>query len=191
MLPISAAVGASILGGILTAQDFEGGMILENRMSPISMGMILGARIVRLAFFGLLGAGFTLLALGWRTRYWPESLWMVFVTLIPVAVIYGCVGIIAGLHFQKTIPSFLVGLVVSMIGWLLGSAFGLSGGFSVGYESVSRLMPNTHAVELMFPQFFGISVGNPIISALTLIGMMVLVIALTIWMYQRKVLRQG
>jgi hypothetical protein len=191
MLPISAAVGSSILGGILMAQDFERGMILENRMSPISMGVILGARVVRLAFFGLLGAGCTILALGWLEHSWPESIWRVFITLAPVAVIYGCVGIIAGLHFQKTIPSFLVGLVVSMVGWLLGSAFGLSGGFSVGYESISRLTPNTHAVELMFPLFFGIQIGNPTFSTLILIVMMILVIVFTMWMYHRKVLRQS
>jgi hypothetical protein len=191
MLPISAAVGASILGGILMAQEFEGGTILEMRLSPVSAALILGTRITRLTLFGLLGVGCTFLALGWQTGYWPESLWRVIVILLPVAIIYGCVGLIAGLHFQRTIPSFLIGLVASMVGWLLGCAFGLAGGFSPAYEWISHLTPNTHAVELLFPQYFGTQVGIPFVSALALAGMTVLMVVLTGAMYLRKVLRQG
>jgi len=191
MLPISAAVGASILGGILTAQDFESDMVLEARLSPVQEALILGARITRLTLFGILGAGCTLLALGWITGYWPASPWQVLLMLLPVAIIYGCVGIIAGLRFQRTIPSFLVGLVASMIGWLLGSAFGLAGGFSSAYEWISRLTPNTHAVELIFPQYFGAQVGNPLVSTIVLVGMVLLIAVLTGGIYRRKVLRQG
>jgi hypothetical protein len=190
MLPISAAVGASILGGILTAQEFESDMIMEARLSPVSAAMILGARITRLALFGILGAGCTLLALGWITGQWPDSFGKVLLTLLPVAVIYGCVGIIAGLHFQRTIPSFLVGLVASMVGWLLGSAFGLAGGFSVGYEIISRLTPNTHAVELIFPHFFGAQVGNQLTSALILTGMAVGMVGLVALVYRKRVRTQ-
>jgi hypothetical protein len=190
MLPFSAAVGPSILGGILTAQEFEAGTILEARLAPVRMGMILGARIVRLTLFGLLGTGVALLAVGWPNHYWPESLGMVALTLLPVAIIYGCVGVIAGLHFQKTIPSFLVGLVVSMVCWLLGSAFGLSGGFSVGYETLSRLTPNTHAVELLFPHYFGATVGQPWISGIALSLMSLGMIALTGLIYRVRVFRQ-
>jgi hypothetical protein len=190
MLPISTALGASVLGGILTAQEFENGMVLEARLSPIASVLILGARITRLTLFGLLGAGCTFLALGWRTSYWPDSLWLVLSTLLPVAIIYGCIGVIAGLHFRRTIPAFLIGLVVSMVGWLLGSAFGLSGGFSIGYAFISRLTPNTHAVELIFPQFFCTQVGNPLVSTITLIGMVLGMLGLTFVVYQKHVRKQ-
>jgi ABC-2 type transport system permease protein len=190
MLPISAAIGSSILGGILAAQEFESGMILEIRLSPVRCVLILVTRIARLALFGLLGVVFTLLALGWRTGKWPASIWPVFLALLPVAVIYGCIGMIAGLRIQRTIPAFLIGLVVSMVGWLLGSAFGLAAGFSPGYAIISRLTPNTHAVELIFPQFFGAQVGNPLISALTLAGMFILTLGLTFMVYQKRVRKQ-
>ena len=190
MLPISTAVGTSILGGILTAQEFENGMVLEARLSPIASAMILGARLTRLVVFGLLGAGLTLLALGWRTGEWPGSFWQVFLTLLPLAIIYGGIGMIAGLHFQRTIPAFLIGLVVSMVGWLLGSAFGLAGGFSPGYALISRFTPNTHAVELIFPQFFGAQVGDPLISALILTGMTLGMLLTIFLVYQKRVRQQ-
>jgi hypothetical protein len=191
MLPISVAVGASILGGILTAQEFESGMILESRLSPVPAILIVGARIMRLTLFGLLGASCTLLALFWRTGYQPDSLWQVFLTLLPVAISYGCAGVIAGLTFRRTIPAFLIGLVVSMVGWLLGSAFGLAGGFSIGYAYISRLTPNTHAVELIFPRFFDAQVGNSFVSALLLVVMTVGMLGLTLLVYQKRVRKQA
>ena len=190
MLPIAAALGPCILGGLLTAQEFETGTILEARLAPVKMEMILGARLVRLTLFGLLGAGVALLGMGWLNHYWPESLGMVALILLPVAVIYGCVGVIAGLHFRKAIPSFLIGLVVPMVGWLLGSAFGLSGGFSVGYEAISRLTPNTHAVELLFPYYFGAAVRQPWISSLVLTLMSLAMILITGLVYRARVFHQ-
>jgi hypothetical protein len=190
MLPMAAVVGPSILGGLLTAQEFETGTILEVQLAPVRLGMILGARIIRLTLFGLLGAGVALLAMGWLNHYWPESLWAVALILLPVAIIYGCMGVIAGLHLKKTIPSFLVGLVVSMVGWLLGSAFGLPGGFSLGYEALSRLTPNTHAVELLFPYYFGATVGQPWISSLVLALMSLGMIIITGLVYRARVLHQ-
>jgi hypothetical protein len=187
MLPISIAVGSSLLGGILTAQDFENGMVLEARLSPVSLALILAARLTRLTLFGFIGAGCTLLAVGFRTGHWPVGLWPLLLALLPVALIYGSIGMLAGLGFQRTIPAFLVGLVVSMIGWLLGSAFGLAGGFSPGYAMISRLTPNTHAVELIFPQFFGTQVGDPLASSLILAGMAVGVLALLFLVYQKRV----
>ncbi|MBN1668977.1 MAG: hypothetical protein JW862_17930 [Anaerolineales bacterium] len=191
MLPLGAAMGASILGSILTAQEFEHGTIQEARLSPIPAGLILAARLARVALFGLLGAGGTLLALGVTTGHWPAVLWQSGLVLLAVAVLYGCIGVIAGLCFQRTIPAFLVALVASMVGWLLGSAFGLANGFSAGYASLSQLTPNTQAVALLFPLFFGAQVSKPLTAGLVLAGMASALVLLAGASYRRQVLRQA
>jgi hypothetical protein len=190
MLPLAAAMGASILGSILTAQEFEHGTIQEARLAPIPAALILAARLARVALFGLIGAGGTLLALGATTGHWPAAPGQTGLVLLAVTVIYGCIGVIAGLHFQRTIPAFLVALVASMVGWLLGSAFGLANGFSAGYAILSQLTPNTQAVALLFPLFFGAQVSNPLTAGLVLLGMASALVLLTGASYRRRVLRQ-
>jgi hypothetical protein len=110
--------------------------------------------------------------------------------LLPVAVITGCVGTLAGLIIRKSIPAFLVALVSSFVGWLLGSAFGLAAGFGGWYERISRLTPFTHAVELLFPRYYGTDIGNPGASALVLALLSVGMLILTMLVYQRRVLAQ-
>jgi hypothetical protein len=111
--------------------------------------------------------------------------------LLPIAVIAGGVGITAGLLLRKTIPSFLIGLVTSFVFWLLGGAFGLAAGFGRGYELVSRLMPHTYAVELLFPRYYGMAVGAPLVSALVLVIFSLGMLALTVLAYLWRVTRQG
>ncbi|NOZ70889.1 MAG: hypothetical protein GXP38_03075, partial [Chloroflexi bacterium] len=89
------------------------------------------------------------------------------------------------------IPAFLVGLVTSFAAWIVGSGFGLAAGFSRTYALFSRLTPNTHAVNLLFPTYFGVTVGQPRISALVLLLMSVVTVALTAAIYRHRVLRQG
>lgn len=171
LLPMTVSLAAAVIGGILTAQDFESGTILEYRQSPTPPMMILGARLTRLMLSGLLAAGILALVIGLRVGVWPRSFWRVGAILLPVGMIAGSLGIIAGLILQKSIPSFLVGLVVSFVSWIMGSAFGLAAGFGGGYEFISRLTPNTHAVELLFPAYFGIAIDRPAVSVLLLILM--------------------
>jgi len=190
MLPLTVALAASIIGGTLTAQEFEYGTILEYRLAPVSAGLIIATRLVRLVFTGLLSAFLLLVTLRLVNGVWPASIWKVGIILVPVGVIAGSLGISAGLFFQKSIPTFLVGLVTSFAGWLIGSAFGLAAGFNQTYEFISRLTPNTHVVELLYPLYFGTGVGVPWFSILFLVITSLLMVCLAIQIYRLRVLRQ-
>jgi hypothetical protein len=110
--------------------------------------------------------------------------------LLPVGMIAGCLGTIAGLLAQKSILTFLVGLVSSFVGWLVGSAFGLAAGFSRTYEFFSKLTPNTHAVELIYPLYFGVGVGKSWTSVAFLTGLSLFMILLTMLVYHQRVTRR-
>jgi ABC-type multidrug transport system permease subunit len=188
MLPMSAALAASAIGGILTAQEFEFRTILEFRLAPISPVLIVAARLARLVLTSLISVTALLIAIGLVTGAWPTPLWQAALALIPVALIAGCLGVIAGLLFQRTIPAFLVGLVTSFVGWLLGSAFGLAAGFGRTYEFLSRLTPNTHAVELLFRSYYDLQPGQWLVSVLTLAVMVAVMLTLTVIVYRWRVL---
>jgi hypothetical protein len=190
LLPMAAAIAAASIGGILTAQEFERGTISQYRLSPVPAALLLGARLARLTLTGLLSAGVLLAAVGAVTGYWPGALCKVVVTLLPIGLIAGGVGVTAGLWFQKTIPTFIIALASSFLGWLLGSAFGLAGGFGPGYAAASSLTPNTYAVELLFPCYFGAPVGSPLASALALAGMSLAATSLTLFVYYQRVVKQ-
>jgi len=168
LLPMATFLAAALIGAVLTAQEFEFRTVVEYRLAPAPLGMILGARLARLALSALLAAGILLLAIGLANGAWPGEIWLVGLILLPLAVMAGCLGIVAGLVFRKSIPAFLVALVASFVGWIMGSAFGLAAGFGAGYERISRLTPFTHAVELLFPRYYGATVGAPVVSALML-----------------------
>ena len=184
MLPLTAFLAASLLGGILTAQEFEFGTIVEYRLAPAAPTLIVGARLARLVLLAYLSAAVLLLAVGLVNGAWPSPVWPVALVLLPVALIAGCLGILAGLILRKSIPAFLVGLVASFVGWILGSAFGLAAGFSGWYERISRLTPFTHAVELLFPCYYGTQIGAPLVSALVLALMSVAMLAITLYAYR-------
>jgi uncharacterized phage infection (PIP) family protein YhgE len=76
------------------------------------------------------------------------------------------------------------------VGWLIGSAFGLAAGFNQTYEFISRLTPNTQAVELLYPLYFGTGVGTPWFSILFLITASLLMIVFAVQVYRLRVLRQ-
>ena len=190
LLPMTVALSASVLGGALTAQEFEFRTILEYRLAPVSVAAILGARLTRLVLSGLLSAAILLIAVGFVTGGWPSAVLRVGLILTPVGIITGSLGIIVGLLLRKTIPAFLVGLVISFVAWIMGSAFGLAAGFNRGYELISRLTPNTHAVELLFPTYFGVAVGDPLVSALVLVCMSAGMAALATLVYRQRVLRR-
>jgi hypothetical protein len=191
LLPMTAFLAASVIGGILTAQEFELETIVEYRLAPVPVALILGARLARLALMALIAAGVLLVAVGLTTGAWPDALWKVILVLLPVAIIAGCLGIVAGLLVRKSILAFLIGLVTSFVTWIVGSAFGLAAGFSGAYEFLSRLTPNTHAVELLFPRYYGPEIGRPFVSILVLGIMATAMLAPTLLVYQWRVRKQG
>ena len=114
----------------------------------------------------------------------------VVLILLPVTVIAGCLGVLAGLLTRRSIPAFLVGLVGSFVGWILGSGFGLAAGFGGLYEAISRLTPFTHATELLFSQYYGASIGRPAASVLFLVATATVMLVLTGLAYRWRVMRQ-
>ncbi len=191
MLPMTVALASSIIGGVLMAQEFEYGTILEYRLAPVSAILVVGVRLIRLIIISVISGVILLFTLGLVNSAWPISPTLVAVALLPMAVISGCLGVTAGLLIQKSIPTFLVGLVTTFAGWLVGSAFGLAAGFSRVYEFFSRLTPNTHTVELLYPQYFSADVGNPWFSIAFLTTLSIIMILLTMLVYRQRVIRQA
>jgi hypothetical protein len=190
LLPMAVFLAASIMGAILTAQEFEFGTIVEYQLAPTPVALVLGARLVRLVLSALLAAGVLLVALGLVTGFWPGSLLGVALILLPVAVVAGCLGVLAGLLIRKSIPAFRAGLVSSFAGWIIGSGFGLAAGFGKGYEALSRLTPFTHATELLFSQYYGTSIGQPLASALFLTLTGAVLMGLTALAYRCRIIKQ-
>jgi hypothetical protein len=191
LLPMTVFLSASIVGAFLTAQEFESGTIVEYRLAPVAVASILAARLTRLVILALISATILMVAVGLVTGYWPAAPWLVGLILLPVAAIAGSLGVLAGLLMRKIIPAFLVGLVASFVGWIVGSAFGLAAGFGGWYERISRLTPFTHATELLFRQYYGASIGVPLVSVLYLLLLSAGMLVLMTLAYHRRVTRQG
>jgi ABC-type multidrug transport system permease subunit len=190
MIPLAAYLAAAMIGGYLMAQEFEYGTILEYRLCPTSFHLLLAAKITRLLLTGLVAATILYTALGLVTGVWASSIPAVFITLSPLTLIAGCIGLLAGLLTRSSLPSFLIGLASAFVFWLLGSGFGLAAGFSPVFERISRLVPNTPVIELLFPYFyFGRQVAaNPTTVQLQLIGYCLVLVLLTVVAYRRRVL---
>jgi ABC-type transport system involved in multi-copper enzyme maturation permease subunit len=191
LLPMTVFVAASFLGAILVAQEFEFQTILEYRLAPLSPAWILAARLTRLLLLALLSAVILSVVVGLRSDAWPDLPWLVVLILVPVALIAGCLGMLAGLLLRRSIPAFLVGLVASFAGWVMGSGFGLAAGFGGWYERLSRLTPFTHAVELIFPRYFGAVIGRPALSVAYLLLVSAAMLVLTAVAYRWRVVRQA
>ncbi len=189
MLPLAAYLAAAMIGGYLMAQEFENETILEYRLSPVSPLLVLAARLTRLILTGFVAAGILYLTLGFITGVWASSSMAVFVILLPLTLIAGCIGLLAGLLTRSSLPSFLIGLSSAFGFWLLGSGFGLAAGFSSIFESISRLIPNTPIIEMLFPYFyFGWQVAaHPIAAQLQLAGYCLVLLMLVVLVYQWRV----
>ena len=74
MLPMTVALAASVIGGILTAQEFENNTILEYHMAPVSARLVVGARLIRLIIIGLISGSILLLTLGLVNGAWALSI---------------------------------------------------------------------------------------------------------------------
>ena len=191
MIPLAAYLAAAMIGGYLVAQEFEHGTILEYRLCPTSFYLLLAAKITRLLLMGLAAAAILYTTLGLITGVWASSTLVVFVILLPLALIAACIGILAGLLTRSSLPSFLVGLASAFVFWLVGSGFGLAAGFSPVFERVSRLIPNTPVVEMLFPYFyFGREVAaNPAAAQLQLAGYCLVLLIMVAIVYRQRVLR--
>jgi ABC-type transport system involved in multi-copper enzyme maturation permease subunit len=190
MIPLAAYLAAALIGGYLMAQEFENGTILEYRLCPTSFHLLLAAKITRLLLTGLLAVAILYIALGLITGIWARSTPIVFVILLPLTLIASCIGLLAGLLTRSSLPSFLVGLTSAFGFWLLGSGFGLAAGFSSNFERISRLIPNTPIIEMLFPYFYlGRQVAaNPATAQLQLAGYCIVLLALVTITYRWRVL---
>lgn len=190
MLPLAAFLAGAIIGAFLTAQEFEYNTIMEYRLSPISMFLIVASRLVRLSLTGLLSAIVLMTAVGVIGGLWPSSLLWAFLIFMGMAILGGCLGTTTGLILQNTLPSFVIGLATTFFTWILGGAFGLPAGFGGAYEVVSRWMPNTYAVELLFPLYYRVDIGPSQPAIVTLLAACVIMILLTTFTYRQKVLKR-
>jgi ABC-type transport system involved in multi-copper enzyme maturation permease subunit len=190
MIPLAAYLATAMIGGYLMAQEFENGTILEYRLSPISGYLILAAKITRLGLTGLVAAGLLYLTLGLITGAWASSTPAVFITLLPLTLIACCIGLMAGMLTRSSLPAFLVALSSAFGFWLLGSGFGLAAGFSPIFESISRLIPNTPIIEMLFPYFyFGRQVAsNPSKAQWQLLGYCLVLLVFVVMVYRWRVL---
>lgn len=189
LLPLAALLAGTFIGGVQTAQDFELGTVLEYRLTPVSPWLIVASRLVRIVLWALAAIALLVVAIGLVGGHWPEQAWLVGLIALPVAVIAACVGMLAGLLLQRTLPTFVIALTASLGAWLLGGAFGLPAGFGGPYELLSTLSPVTYAVKLLFPRYYGIDVGPPLWSWLALLLFATVMVLLTVAVYRRQVQR--
>lgn len=190
MIPLAAYLAAAMLGGYMMAQEFENGTILEYRLCPTDFKLLLAAKLTRLLLTGLIAASILYTSLGIITGVWANSIYTVFLVLTPLTIIASCIGIMAGLLTESSLPSFLVGLASAFAFWLIGSGFGLAAGFSRLFEQISRLIPNTAVIELLFPNFyFGRQVAiNPFGAWLQLAGYSLILLLLVTIVYRQRVM---
>ncbi|MCA9904357.1 MAG: hypothetical protein KC547_10905, partial [Anaerolineae bacterium] len=190
MLPMTAFLAAILLGGVLTAQEYEFHTMLEYRLAPTRPELVLAARLTRLALSSLLAAGLVLLLIGQINGYWPDSLWQIGLVLLPVALIGGSLGIIFGLLIRHTLPVLLVGLITSFVGWIIGVAFKPAATVGGLYEFASRLTINTYAVDLLFPHFYGAEINSLSTAWLVLIFVLIGMLVLAAFIYRWRVAAQ-
>jgi hypothetical protein len=190
MIPLAAHLAAAMIGGYVMAQEFENGTILTYRLSPTSYLIILTAKLARLMITAMAAALILYVTLGLITGVWSSSILVVFIILLPLILITSCIGLTAGMLTRSSLPSFLIALASAFAFWLIGSGFGLAAGFSSLFEKISRLMPNTLVVEMLFPYFYyGRQVAdNQLGAAFQIIGYTITMLLIVILVYRNRVL---
>jgi hypothetical protein len=190
LLPFASFVSAVIIGGVLTAQDFEHETIIEKRIAPVSSAASLAAVLLRLVLATVISSTLLMATVGMVTGLWPVSYWRLLLPLLLVGFIGSCFGVTVGLVIRSSLPSFLVGLCLSLASWIFGSGMGLASGFGGAYEMISKLTPNQYAVELLFPTYYGVSVGTPKVAWLALAGISLGMFLVLILVYRKQVTNQ-
>lgn len=187
MLPLAAMLSASMIGAILIAQEFELRTIDEYRVAPIPTWMVLSARLVRLVLSAGIAAGLLLVVNGLINGYWPDSIGMAALILLPIALIGSCLGMVIGLQTKTTLPAFILTLAASITFWIIGDSFkpaALFGGF---YQTASLLTPNSYAVNLLFPYYYGSQINSPALSVLVLVGLSLVMLLAAAVLYNKRV----
>lgn len=187
LLPLAAFLASSLVGAVLVAQDFEQGTVLEYRLAPAPLSLALGARLVRLVITGLLSAVLLSLTMGFMTGYWPRQPVAAAATLGAIGTIGASLGVSVAMLLRRILPAFVLALGTSLGSWILGGAFGLPVGFSSLYAQLSRLWPNTYAVELLFPNYYPIALGSPSGSVAVLLLGSVTAVAATAVIYTHRI----
>jgi ABC-type multidrug transport system permease subunit len=186
MLSLAAFLAAAIIGGVLTAQEFEFRTMVEYKLAPTWSGLVLSARFTRLVISSLIASGLVLLLIGLINGHWPDSFGLVGVVLVLVSLIGTCFGITAGLLLRRTLPSLLVGLILSFVGWLLGDAFAPAASGPGGwYVFVSRFSIHSYAVDLLLPLFYNAESNAAIMAWIVLILSAMGMLILTFFIYRR------
>ena len=190
MIPMAAYLAAAMIGGYLMAWEFESGTILSYRLSPIPSFLILAAKLTRLVITALAASGMLYGTLGLITGTWSNSFLAVLAILMPLILIASSIGLIAGMVTRSPLPSFLIALASAFAFWLIGSGFGLAAGFSPLFEKISRLIPNTPVIEMLFPYFyFGRQVAvHPLRAKFQLAAYVIVLLILVVLIYRKRVL---
>lgn len=189
MLPLAAFMAAAMIGAFLTAQEFEFKTIMEYRLAPAAMVLVVGARLLRLSLTGTLSALVLMLFVGLTGGVWPASIVAAGLIFLGMGMLGGCLGTMAGLLLQRSLPAFVVCLALSFFTWIMGSGFGLASGFGGLFEALSRWIPNTYAVELLFPLYYRLPLGDSRPAILALGVFNVGLVLITIVIYHLKVIR--
>ena len=188
LLPMAGFLAAAALGAAAMSQEFEGGTVMQYRLSPVSAILPLGVRLLRLVLVGWLSSGVLLVCVGLCSGVWPSSLFGAALVLLPVVLFAGCLGLSAGMLTRRFLPSFVVALIGALLSWMLGSSFGLGGSFGDWYELLGRLSPNTYAVELLFPLYYGgVRLGETWLPVLALAGFSLLALTVVVLLYRHRV----
>lgn len=187
MLPLAVMLSASMIGAVLTAQEFEFRTIDEYRVAPTPTWLILTARIIRLVLSAMIAAGLLLVVIGWINGYWPDSVWVIALILLPMAIIGGCLGIIIGLLTRTTLPGFILTLVVSIVCWIIGDSFKPAAAFGGLYETASWFTPNSYVVNLLFPRYYGTQISSQLLSAFVLVGLSLVMLFIVTLLFNQRV----
>lgn len=191
MIPLAAYLAAAMIGGFLIAQEYEQDTIPLYRLSPIPFPVHLAAKLTRSLISGLAAAAILYIAVGTVTGVWASSFLAVLAIITPLTLFAACLGLIAGMLTGSTLPSFLIALASAFLFWLIGSGFGLAAGFSQVFEKISRLIPNTAVIEMLFPYYyFGRQVAaHPLGAKLQLAGYLLAILLGTIVIYRQQMTR--
>jgi len=188
LLPFAVILSSAIVGAVSGAQEFEKETITEVRLAPVFGWLPLAARIGRLGILSSISVGLLLVALGLTTGVWPSSLLRLFFILLLLALIGAALGITLGMVFKKTMPAYVGALSLAISGWIFGGGLGLPSGFGGIYETISYLTPNANAIYLIFPEFYGKTVGNQVLAVVALLVILVLMLVLMVGTQKRLVI---
>jgi hypothetical protein len=184
MLPLAAFIGAGFVAAFLTAQEFEFNTIIEYRLAPTAWVMLLSSRLLRLCLTGLLSGMVLGLFLYLFDQVLPSSILAFALILLAMGLIGACVGTGMALILRSTLPAFVTTLAIGFFFWIMGGAFGLPAGFSGAYEVVSRWMPNTYAVSMLYQLYYDIGDFQPLRSLGNLFLITSLAVLLVMLLYR-------